>query len=209
MLPAIFQDAHMVVVNKPWNMLSVPGKPSTPRPPRVEEWQRACVETHRLTDLLPTSQCADVLRRIAAKPENVPRKENKFYGYMKRSFGVLDDDVLKEAWGYLNIVDKQLNVPPTNFTSPMVSATEILRHTYTKVLNAHRLDCETSGVLVFALSEDACAALSRQFREGECDKRYIAVVSGHVDSALTEVCAPIGPDVANRPKQVYTWNRIY
>ncbi|CAM9203378.1 unnamed protein product, partial [Ectocarpus fasciculatus] len=113
-LPVIYEDAHIIVVNKPSNML-----------------------TH---------------------PENVPRKEKKFISFLQRSFG--------------------------------------------KVWNVHRLDCETSGVLVMAFTDDAAAHISAQFREGTTLKRYIAVVSGHVDGSLTHVSLPLRADYENRPLQV-------
>lgn len=42
----------------------------------------------------------------------------------------------------------------------------------------HRLDKGTSGVLVFARSAEAAAALGAAFREGRVKKRYLALVRG-------------------------------
>lgn len=42
----------------------------------------------------------------------------------------------------------------------------------------HRLDADTSGAMVLARSERACAELLRQFREREVEKRYLALVHG-------------------------------
>ena len=42
----------------------------------------------------------------------------------------------------------------------------------------HRLDRGTSGVVVFARSVEATAALSRDFESGRVDKRYLALVRG-------------------------------
>ncbi len=42
----------------------------------------------------------------------------------------------------------------------------------------HRLDKETSGVILFATSLVAARSLSRQFREREVDKTYLALVRG-------------------------------
>ena len=49
-----------------------------------------------------------------------------------------------------------------------------------KILNVHRLDRATSGVMVFALDPDAADAVAAQFREREVRKRYISVVRGHL-----------------------------
>ena len=57
----------------------------------------------------------------------------------------------------------------------------------------HRLDRETSGVLLLAKSRKALLGLHRQLRDGEVDKRYLALVAGdwvddrrHVRVALTK-----------------------
>ena len=47
-----------------------------------------------------------------------------------------------------------------------------------RVWPAHRLDRATSGVLLFALTADAAAALGRQFERGTVEKRYLALVRG-------------------------------
>ncbi|GAB4463866.1 MAG: RluA family pseudouridine synthase [Burkholderiaceae bacterium] len=43
---------------------------------------------------------------------------------------------------------------------------------------AHRLDRETSGILLLAKSRKALLGLHRQLRDGEVDKRYLALVRG-------------------------------
>lgn len=58
----------------------------------------------------------------------------------------------------------------------------------------HRLDKGTSGVLVFARTAEAQAALGRQFEERTVRKVYRAFVRGRVASAGGVVESPIGPD---------------
>jgi len=48
-----------------------------------------------------------------------------------------------------------------------------------RVWAPHRLDKGTSGVLLFAFSQEWAAALGRQFEAGSVGKRYLAVVRGH------------------------------
>jgi len=55
----------------------------------------------------------------------------------------------------------------------------------------HRLDANTSGLMVAAKSELAYSALKRAFREREVDKRYHALVQGHPDPLRGTVDAPI------------------
>ena len=56
----------------------------------------------------------------------------------------------------------------------------------------HRLDANTSGLMVLAKSEPAYSALKRAFREREVEKRYHALVQGHPDPFRGTVDAPIG-----------------
>lgn len=44
----------------------------------------------------------------------------------------------------------------------------------------HRLDRGTSGALVFARTQDAARVLAAAFEEGTIEKRYLALVRGHV-----------------------------
>lgn len=52
-----------------------------------------------------------------------------------------------------------------------------------RVYPVHRLDKPTSGALLFALSPDVARALTEQFAAGAVEKRYLAVVRGHIDAA--------------------------
>ena len=56
----------------------------------------------------------------------------------------------------------------------------------------HRLDANTTGVMVVAKSDRAYSALKRAFRERTVDKRYHALVQGHPDPLRGTVDAPIG-----------------
>jgi 23S rRNA pseudouridine1911/1915/1917 synthase len=55
----------------------------------------------------------------------------------------------------------------------------------------HRLDANTSGLMVVAKSERAYSALKRAFREREVNKVYHALVQGHPDPLRGTVDAPI------------------
>ncbi len=57
----------------------------------------------------------------------------------------------------------------------------------------HRLDRDTSGVLILAKSARAHTALSRQFEHGQVKKAYLALVSGQVVRAEGSIHLPIGP----------------
>lgn len=56
----------------------------------------------------------------------------------------------------------------------------------------HRLDANTTGLMVVAKSDTAYRALKRAFREREVDKRYHALVQGHPDPLRGTIDAPVG-----------------
>jgi 23S rRNA pseudouridine1911/1915/1917 synthase len=62
----------------------------------------------------------------------------------------------------------------------------------------HRLDRDTSGLLVVARSEAAHAALARMMKARAISREYLALVSGHPDSERGTIDAPIGRDRARR-----------
>lgn len=57
----------------------------------------------------------------------------------------------------------------------------------------HRLDRNTSGVIVFAKSEEAHWKLGHSFEHRRVDKRYLAVVHGWVEPEADVIDLPIGP----------------
>lgn len=64
----------------------------------------------------------------------------------------------------------------------------------------HRLDFDTSGVMVVPLSKAAVSNLSRQFQQRSVNKCYTAVVYGQVEQDRGRIDLPIAPDPEARPK---------
>jgi 23S rRNA pseudouridine1911/1915/1917 synthase len=62
----------------------------------------------------------------------------------------------------------------------------------------HRLDRDTSGLLVVAKTEEAYAALVKQLKAREVRREYLALVSGQPDSESGTIDAPLGRDRARR-----------
>jgi RluA family pseudouridine synthase len=62
---------------------------------------------------------------------------------------------------------------------------------------AHRLDRETSGLMVVAKNKEAHLTLVRQFERGLVEKEYWAVVKGGVEKEKFEVDGAIGRDPAS------------
>ncbi len=58
----------------------------------------------------------------------------------------------------------------------------------------HRLDYATSGIMVFARNILALRNLHEQFRQRSPKKKYVAIVTGKLDSNEGKVTLPIGRD---------------
>lgn len=72
---------------------------------------------------------------------------------------------------------------------------------YRKARIIHRLDMDTSGVIVMGLTARAHADISLQFEKRKTEKRYVALVWGEPEADAGRVDAPIVTDWPNRPKQ--------
>lgn len=71
---------------------------------------------------------------------------------------------------------------------------------YPTVAAIHRLDFDTSGIMVVSLNKAAHRAIARQFQERETKKVYTAVVAGRLAELEGVIDAPIAPDLDHRPK---------
>ena len=72
---------------------------------------------------------------------------------------------------------------------------------FPEALLVHRLDRDTSGVMVFAMTAHAQRSLSMQFEKRTTKKTYIARVAGEVGEKTGTVDLPLIVDWPNRPLQ--------
>ena len=72
---------------------------------------------------------------------------------------------------------------------------------YPEALIVHRLDMDTSGVMVLARNKDMHRELSLLFQERKTEKRYSAMVEGIVHQTSGRIDLPLLVDWPNRPKQ--------
>ncbi|MEU5552438.1 MULTISPECIES: RluA family pseudouridine synthase [unclassified Micromonospora] len=114
-----------------------------------------------------------------------------------------DDDIV--------VVDKPVGVaahPSPGWSGPtVIGGLAAIGHTIATSGAAerqgvvHRLDVGTTGVMVVAKSEQAYSVLKRAFKYREVEKRYHAVVQGHLDPLRGTVDAPID----RHPHHDYRW----
>ncbi|WP_234990135.1 RluA family pseudouridine synthase [Roseivivax lentus] len=72
---------------------------------------------------------------------------------------------------------------------------------FPEVLLVHRLDRDTSGVMVFALTPHAQRHLGLQFEKRQMKKTYVARVAGRIAEKTGEIDLPLIVDWPNRPLQ--------
>src|SRR5262249_53404807 len=72
-------------------------------------------------------------------------------------------------------------------------------HALTRPGLVHRLDRATSGLMVVAKTSGAASRLSSHFRRRLVEKRYLAIVHGHIQEEKGAIIAPIGRDPDKQP----------
>ncbi len=77
-----------------------------------------------------------------------------------------------------------------------------VQHAFPEALLVHRLDRDTSGVMVFALTPHAQRHLGLQFEKRQVRKTYVARVWGDVEGDTGTIDLPLIVDWPNRPKQM-------
>lgn len=73
---------------------------------------------------------------------------------------------------------------------------------FPEALLVHRLDRDTSGVMIFALTPHAQRHLSMQFEKRTTKKAYVARLDGRLEPRAGEVDLPLIVDWENRPRQM-------
>lgn len=115
---------------------------------------------------------------------------------------------------YLMVINKPsgMVVHPSNghYSNTLVNA--LLYHTsnLSKVNGdirpgiVHRIDKDTSGLLVVAKNDKVHEALSKQLKDKTLSRVYIALVSGRINHDTGTIDAPIGRDKNDRKKMAVT-----
>lgn len=104
-------------------------------------------------------------------------------------------------------VDKPSGMPSVPGLDGRISAFDILKNTHEEIHTVHRLDMDTSGVLLFAKTSEAATDLQRQFESRTISKTYLARLSASPEGICLkcgdkgEVRLPLSPDHDERPRQ--------
>jgi RluA family pseudouridine synthase len=93
---------------------------------------------------------------------------------------------------------------PDRFSPEKENLLDLLRETREEVYTVHRLDRETSGIILFAKTREAHRDLSLQFEKREVSKKYLALVDGAVMEEEGRIEQPIGESQSHPGKMEIT-----
>lgn len=105
--------------------------------------------------------------------------------------------VVVEKSAFLRSIDSKGGAQGT--TTPNVL--DITRELYPDAKLVHRLDFDTSGLMLLARTKSAQRHLNEQFQQRRIHKEYEAIVLGHLQQRSGRIELPIAKDWPNRPRQ--------
>lgn len=115
---------------------------------------------------------------------------------------------------YLLVVNKPsgmvVHPAPGNYSGTLVNALMYHCNNLSKVNSeirpgiVHRIDADTSGLLVIAKNDDVHNNLAEQIKNHTVVRKYIALVWGVINEDSATIDAPIGRDKNNRKKMCVT-----
>lgn len=112
----------------------------------------------------------------------------------------------EDSW--LMAVDKpagMLSVPGKTGGLSLVEYLQQQLSPSTELFPIHRLDMDTSGVLLLAKNKQTYLSMQQLFIKRKVKKIYIARVKGKLHSQKGIICLPICPDKSRRPMQTVDW----
>jgi len=108
----------------------------------------------------------------------------------------IEASILHEDREFL-VIDKPSGVASHGGSGVSFGAIELLRAARPRdtLELVHRLDRDTSGILVLTRKRSALTALQAEIREGRVEKRYLALIAGTLPQARLTVDAPLRKSV--------------
>lgn len=143
------------------------------------------------------SKCAPILRHMLA---GLAVDDNPLATAAAQNYPL--ETVYEDEW--IVIVNKPAGLLSVPGKGPADSVLDRLRKAYpaaTGPLLVHRLDMDTSGLLLAAKTKEVHAALQKMFETRQVKKRYTALLEGNLETEEGTICLPLGPDLTDRPRQ--------
>jgi tRNA pseudouridine32 synthase/23S rRNA pseudouridine746 synthase len=108
-----------------------------------------------------------------------------------------DDEML-----IINKPSGLLSVPGKNIEDSVYFRMKMAYPNVDSPLIVHRLDMSTSGLMVIALTKKSHKKLQQQFINRTVEKRYIALLSGTLQTDEGDIDLPLRVDLDDRPRQL-------
>ena len=122
-----------------------------------------------------------------SKLKPVDKKEKIKYLPKKKEIGTYDDYVIEDNENFI-VINKPTGIPVQSGTKSFKNIIDILKNSKyfenSKPFIVHRLDKETSGVLIVAKNRKYAQLFTSLFRIRKIHKTYLAIVYGKVDKSL-------------------------
>lgn len=123
--------------------------------------------------------------------------------------GVVPEIVLEDE--DVVVVNKPSGMPAVPGLDGLPSLEEWLKlHCGESIFQVHRLDQDTSGLMVFAKSKKAQSLIQRQFENRLTEKIYVAVTDAEISQKEGLIELPLAPDYEDKPRQKvdYTQGKV-
>ncbi len=112
------------------------------------------------------------------------------------------DVIYDDTWlTVLNKPSGMLTVPGKLLEDSLLTRFQAAHPEAVGPIVVHRLDQETSGLVIFAKDKATHKALQQQFENHSIKKRYIALLDGLVERDEGVIDLPLLPDIEDRPRQ--------
>ena len=112
------------------------------------------------------------------------------------------DVVLDDQWlTVLNKPSGMLTVPGKLLEDSLLTRFQAAHPEAVGPIVVHRLDQETSGLVIFAKDKATHKSLQQQFENHSIKKRYVALLDGLVERDEGVIALPLLPDIEDRPRQ--------
>ena len=122
-----------------------------------------------------------------SKFKPVDKKEKIKYLPKKKEIGTYDDYIIEDNENFV-VINKPTGIPVQSGTKSFKNIIDILKKTKyfenSKPFIVHRLDKETSGVLIIAKNRKFAQLFTSLFRIRKIHKTYLAIVYGKVDKSI-------------------------
>ena len=122
-----------------------------------------------------------------SKLKPVDKKEKIKYLPKKKEIGTYDDYIIEDNENFI-VINKPTGIPVQSGTKSFKNIIDILKNSKyfknSKPFVVHRLDKETSGILIIAKNRRYAQLFTSLFRIRKIHKTYLAIVYGKVDNSI-------------------------